>query len=430
MVRILKAAAFVLLVAAAIFCVFVLWPLRDRHPAVRLASGVLAVRGATIYVSPDRPPLRNATLIARDGRIAVVGEDAPVPAEAVLLPCDACTVTAAFWNTHVHFTEAKWEGAAWASRNKLNAQLADMLTSRGFATVVDLGSDLRVTVSLRRRIESGDLDGPFIYTAGSAIYPENGIPYYLRDSIPKPLQLLMPQPATPQAAVSDVRRNILMGADVLKLFTGTYVERGRVKPMREDIARAAVDEAHRQGQIAFAHPSDLAGVKVALASGVDVLAHAPDTTDGFDDAMIADMARKAAMIPTLKMFGSTVTTRRAYLDPIDDIVNRFHAAGGTLMFGTDVGYMTDYSTAEEFSALEQCGLTPMDVLRMLTTAPAIRLGVAGEKGTLDPGKQADLVILGADPATGAAALSNVRLTVRGGRVIWRATLPPSVAAPR
>lgn len=416
----LKCLAALLLAAAVVIYLLIFWPLRDKHPASHLAHDVVAVRGATIYISPDKPPLGNATLVASDGRIVAMAADAVVPSNAEILPCSGCTITAGFWNTHVHFTQPKWLNAAWQSREKLDAQLADMLTSRGFTTVVDLGSDLRVTVSLRRRIESGELRGPFIYTSGAAVYPENGIPFYVRDTMPKYIRMLVPQPATPADAVRDVQRNIKMGADVLKLFTGSYVERGHIKPMREDIARAAVTVAHQHGQIAFAHPSNLEGVRVALLSGVDVLAHAPDTTEGIDDVFIEEMARKATMIPTLKMFATTVTTKPSYLDPIYSIVQRFHQDGGNLMFGTDVGYMTDYSTSDEFVALAKCGLAPMDILRMLTLAPAIRLGVEGEKGTLEPGKQADFVVLGSDPASDVKAFADVQVTVRGGRVIWRA----------
>jgi imidazolonepropionase-like amidohydrolase len=391
---------------------------RDKRP-MRKPARTIAIQDATIYVSPDKPPLQNATLVARDGRIVAAGTDISVPAGAQVLPCRGCTVTAGFWNAHMHFTEPKWADAVSQPRAKLNAQLADMLTSRGFTTVVDLGSDLRVTGALRQRIQNGDLEGPRIYTAGTPLYPENGIPYYVRNSVPAEILKLLNQPSTPAEAVREVESNISRGTDVLKLFTGSYIARGKIKPMREDIARAAVEVAHRRGQIAFAHPSNLDGVKVALDSGVDVLAHAPDTTDGITDAFIADMARKATMIPTLKMFGATVVKDPAYLDPIYSIVRRFHQDGGNLMFGTDVGYMTDYSTADEFAALEKCGLTSMDILRMLTLAPAAKLDVSDQKGTLEPGKLADFVVLGSDPAKGVQAFSDVLVTVRSGKVIWR-----------
>ncbi len=215
-----------MLLTVLILYAFIFWPMREKHPALLLPHGSVAVQGATVYVSPDDAPLHNATVLARDGRIIAVGSEVTVPPGTSMIPCQNCAVTAGFWNMHVHFTEPKWSGVEWQGKEKLDNQLSDMLTSRGFTSVVDLGSDLRDTVSLRRRIESGELNGPFIYTAGTAIYPENGVPFYVRETAPRFIQWLLPQPATPEAAVRDVRRDIGAGADVLKLFTGAYVARG------------------------------------------------------------------------------------------------------------------------------------------------------------------------------------------------------------
>ena len=210
----------------------------------------------------------------------------------------------------------------------------------------------------------------------------------------------MPQPESPYAAAETEERNIARGADVLKLFTGSLVKPGVVKPMTVDIASAAVDVAHKYGQIAFAHPSSLAGTKVAIESGVDVLAHAPSEPEGVDAALLQSaIDHHMSMMPTLKMFATTASKDPAFLNPIYAIVRQFHALGGDLMFGTDVGYMTDYSTEGEFSALVASGLNYRDILRMLTVAPAAHFGVTALKGTITPSKLADLVVLDGDPAT-------------------------------
>ncbi len=80
--------------------------------------------------------------------------------------------------------------------------------------------------------------------------------------------------------------------------------------------------------------------------------------------------------------------------------------------------MHDYTTEDEFAALGESGLTARDVLRMLTTAPAERLGVANESGTVEPGKRADLVVLKRDPEEDIRAFAWVQCTVRNGRVIY------------
>jgi imidazolonepropionase-like amidohydrolase len=418
--RLISAAAITIAIAAFLFWLLVVWPLRNSHPALKLAQGTLAIEHARIYTSPTDPVIPDGNIVIQDGRISAVGPGVAVPAGATLLPCDHCIVTAGFWNAHVHFTESKWAMANWTPATSLNAQLADMLTSRGFTTVVDTGSNPIDTIPLRRRIESGELAGPLIYTAGPALYPPHGIPFYIREVSPSWLLALMPQPATPQAARDVVATNMKRGSDITKLFTGSWIERGTVLPMPLDVAKAAVDATHLNGRLVFSHPSNLAGVQVAIQSGVDVLAHAPDATEGIGRDLFSTIVHQnMAMIPTLKMFTTTVTSNPHYMDPIRAEVRQFHELGGQLIFGTDVGYMHDYTTEGEFTELGRSGLGPMDVLAMLTTNPASRFGVSDRKGTVTAGKLADLTILDADPAQDLTNFSKVRITIRSGKVIYQ-----------
>jgi len=407
-----------ILLLVAAFYFLVLWPLHNPHPKFVFPDGTLAIRDVRIYITPDSDPIEHATVLARTGIIVGAGPNIAIPQDTNIIECPNCTVTAGFWNSHIHLSEPKWDNAAFKSADTLNPQLADMLTGRGFTTVVDLGSDPRVAISLRRRIETGDLKGPAIYMAGSGMYPPHGIPYYL-GNLPFYVRWTMPQPETPEAAANIEERNIRIGADVLKLFTGSIVSPHKVLPMPLDIATAAVEVAHRHGQLAFAHPTNLAGTTVAVDSGVDVLAHAPSAPEGIDTAYLQSIVdRHRAMIPTLKMFATTASTDPAFLQPIYAVVRQFHALGGDFMFGTDVGYMTDYSTVDEFKALAESGLNYRDMLRMLTVAPAARFGVTALKGTITPGKLADLVVLDGDPATDIGAFSRVRYTIRTGRLIY------------
>jgi imidazolonepropionase-like amidohydrolase len=418
--RLVSSVGITVVIGFFVFWLLVVWPRRDPHPPLALPTGTLAMEHIEIYTSPAEAPIADGSILIRDGRIAEVGTNVAIPPGTPVLACDHCTVTAGFWNSHVHFTQGKWAGAEWQSAAKLNAQLADMLTSRGFTTVVDTGSNLIDTIPIRRRMETGNLDGPFIYTAGGALYPPHGIPFYLRDTLPKWLLLLLAQPDTPQRAAADVQRNLDAGADITKLFTGSWVERGHVLPMPLDIAKAAVERSHLNGRLVFAHPSNLAGMTVAIQSGVDVLAHAADDTNGVDRELLSSaIQHHMAMIPTLKMFGTTVTTKPGYLDPIFAEVRQFHELGGMLIFGTDVGYMSDYTTDYEFTYLGKSGLSSSDILAMLTTNPAARFGVSQAKGTISPGKLADLTVLAGDPGKDAANFAKVRMTIRSGRVIYR-----------
>jgi imidazolonepropionase-like amidohydrolase len=238
--------------------------------------------------------------------------------------------------------------------------------------------------------------------------------------MPRWMVMMLPQPTTSQEATGIVHRNLTSGADLTKLFTGSWIERGHVLPMPVRIATAAVTESHLNGKLVFAHPSNLAGIQVAIDSGVDVLAHAADDTQGVDAKLLGSaIGKNMAMIPTLKMFTTTVTTDPHYMDPMRAEVQQFHQLGGTLLFGTDVGYMSDYTTEGEFVELGKSGLDWKTVLGMLTTNPALRMGVTSSKGTVTPGNLADLTILDADPADTLTNFSRVGAVVRSGKVVWQ-----------
>jgi imidazolonepropionase-like amidohydrolase len=226
--------------------------------ARKQATTVLALVGGKAIPSPDAAPIPDATVLIENGRISAIGplERVKVPQGATTLACRGLVVVAGLQNSHAHFTESQWIEAAGQPAEKLTRQLRDMLTAWGFTTVVDTGSFLQNTVALRRRIDAREVPGPRILTAGVPLYPPNGIPYYLKDgSIPPDLMKLMPQPATPADAVAAVDQDVDGGADIIKLFTGSWVARGRVLPMPVDVASAAVREAHRRGRLVFAHTS-------------------------------------------------------------------------------------------------------------------------------------------------------------------------------
>lgn len=316
----------------------------------------------------------------------------------------------------MHLIEPKWENAAKQPSPKLAQQLQEMLTRSGFTTVVDTASDLPNTIALRNRVNRGDLPGPRILTAGTPIFPPNGIPYYVKEGLSADLIRVMAPPANVGETLTLVQANINGGADIIKLFTGSWITREKVLPMPEDMAIAAVQSAHRQHRLVFSHPSNYAGLEIAIASGVDVLAHAPDDTRGIDSAVLKRAtSRSMSLIPTLKLFGEN-----GNIAGIRRLVREFQQLGGRLVFGTDTGYLTDYDVSQEFDQLLRAGLSWRDVLRMLTENPVALFNDASRRGSIRPGMIADITVLGADPASDPAAFSKVRCTIRDGRVIWMA----------
>jgi imidazolonepropionase-like amidohydrolase len=374
----------------------------------------LAITRATVYSAPDAPARRDVTVVIRHGVIAGVGEHQRTPKDIKTISCQGCVVLAGFWNAHVHFMEPRWNEAANQPADKLTRQMSEMLTHSGFTTVVDTGSDRENTIALRRRVESGEVLGPRIFTAGFPIFPAHALPYYLAE-LPAELKAKMALPETAAEAAAVVDKNRAAGSDIVKLFTGSIVSPDHITPMQVAIARAAADEAHRHGQLVFSHSSNLEGTKVAIDAGVDVLAHTPEVTTGIDEAMLRRMiAQHMTIIPTLKLF-----SRDDAIANIRGLDYRYHQLGGRLVYGTDTGFLPDYDQSEEFRQLTQAGFSFREVLAMLTTAPVELFHRSQLEGKVMPGMRGDLTILSEDPASGnSEAFTKVRYTIRGGNVIW------------
>ncbi len=377
----------------------------------------LACIGARVYPSATDPPIDNAVLIISGDKITVVAAKAQrqndLPDSALKLDCSGKVVVAGFWNSHVHF-ETGWHGAAAAPAKKLEAQMQEMLSRWGFTTVWDLGSEPANTMALRRRVESGEVAGPKILMAGD-IFPKNGHPVYL------PPEMQLPEAATPQEAERMAQQYLKMGLEGIKLFTGAFMGNKPVINMDTAIAKAAVDTAHAQGKPVFAHPQNHAGVDNALLAGVDILAHTIPTEGSFTPGELAQMKRQhTALIPTLTLW-TTVTQ-----DPISaerlvragaDELKSYFSEGGTILFGTDVGFTSKYDTTQEFEFMGRV-MAWRDILASLTTNPSAYFKTT-TKGRVQPGMDADLVVLDADPVADVRNLAKVAYTIRAGKIIYK-----------
>ncbi|KQW41136.1 MULTISPECIES: amidohydrolase family protein [unclassified Roseateles] len=391
-------------------------------------TAVRALRGVKAYPAPDAPAIDDAEVLVRDGRIVNIGPRDPALAGVPPLApgCDGGVLMAGFQNSHVHLNGPAFANAKAAKATTLEGGLTALLTRYGFTTAFDIASDRDNTLALRARVNRGELKGPRLLTAGLPLFPPQGLPVYLDHFDPAFLAKL-PQPDSVSAALATVRQNLDAGAEATKLFLVTPQRNGPPKRMAADIAQAAVAETHRRGHLVFAHPTDLDGVRAALRAGVDILAHPPLGVPGPWPAELMDALRAANvhMVPTLKLLRYELTKEKVPAPQAEPVLQdsvretgRFAAAGGKLLFGTDVDYMTDSDPSEEYELLAQAGLGPMQILASLTTTPAERWNEAARRGQLKPGMEADIVVLGGDPAQLVRQFSNVQCTLRGGRVIF------------
>jgi imidazolonepropionase-like amidohydrolase len=391
------------------------------------AERPLLVTGARVYPSPRDRVIESGAVVIRNGRIVYVGSpnDRHVPKDATVIDCTGQIVTAGFWNSHVHFTDARWERAATMPAVALSDQIQQMLVRHGFTTVFDSGSYWPITTALRRRIETGALTGPRILTAGEILFPKGGA---LQPSMLKKLGMIvgeMPQVETPAQASPLARTMLDRGADAIKVYLATWWNDPPVR-MSPAIVRAISDVTHRRRKLVLGHPTDLQGIETALASGVDVLMHTTPASGPWTDTLAARIRqRHVALTPTLKLWrvellreGDSEASARAAQQVAVDQLRTFVRAGGEVLFGTDVGYVQDDDPTEEYELMAAAGMDYTQILTSLTTAPAARFGDPEREGRLASGQVADLVVLDADPAPDVTAFARVARVIRNGRIIY------------
>jgi imidazolonepropionase-like amidohydrolase len=385
-------------------------------------SSSLAIVGAKIYRSPTEKPILNGGVLITNGKIAAVGgrRQIKIPRGVTVLDCTGLTMMAGFWNSHVHFTEPKWKKAATLASSQLSIQLQDMFLRYGFTGVFDTGSLIENTKTIRQRIENGEVVGPRILSTGPGLVPRNGTPWYV-----KPIRL--PEVESPDQAAAVVNEKLRNGADAIKIFSAPNPIQGEpplLMPL--ELIKAITLEAHRHGKWFFAHPGNDAGVNVAVEGGVDILAHTAEGKTAWNELRVAKMKRhRVALIPTLSLWKKLGLSEGVSKSEIDNFLkgplSQVRAAaegGGEILFGTDVGFITDYDPTDEYQLMLQAGMSLRQILASLTTAPAKRFDVSRRTGRIGPGMDADLVVLKGDPAVDIKAFSNVKYTLRRGKVIF------------
>jgi imidazolonepropionase-like amidohydrolase len=231
---------------------------------------------------------------------------------------------------------------------------------------------------------------------------------------------------------------------------------------------AAGEEARRLKLPLIVHATGLAEAKAALRAGATLLVHS--VWDLPIDQEFIDLAKKNGTIvtPTLtvmdgyvRMFQSLIRRTPAVVDDPNGCVDRATLAKVAETATLDRGSVTDEQVAQreqrtaervriaranlkklvdagipiatgtdagnpltlhgpaiyaELDAMQASGMTPMQVIVASTSTASRAMGVSAETGTIEPGKAADLVILGGDPSRDVANFRKVRYVVRAGVV--------------
>ncbi|UOZ04879.1 amidohydrolase family protein [Amycolatopsis sp. WQ 127309] len=214
---------------------------------------------------------------------------------------------------------------------------------------------------------------------------------------------------TPREAHAFVERRVADGADYIKIVTEAAPPEG----MDQATVNAIVAAAHEHDLLVVAHSITTGAFHVAVEAGVDISTHAPlDAV--LDDETVRRM-RDFGMVcsPTLTMMRGVADLRGAAglkYEYARDTVTKFHEAGIRLLVGTDAnsapgapfGPEHGESMHDELGLMVEAGLTPVEVLRGATTLTARTFGL-DDRGVIEPGKRADLLLIDGDPTQDISA---------------------------
>lgn len=425
-------------------------------PGVLRAQDAKVITGATL-INPAGAPLANAVIVINGSRIVAVGQGGPVdqigaaalevPAGAEVIDARGKFVIPGLADMHNHL-----EDGGIGRQQNLAGNLARLLAA-GVTTVFDPSVSDADFTKLKSAAAADSSSYARFFGTGPGITAEGD-----------QLGARNPKPATVADARTVVMNLKALNVDAIKVMRDdlSWSSTRRMEPMTMEVLQAVVDEAHRQGLKVFAHAPQLARAKEALRAGVDGLLHGI-IDEPVDDEFLALMKKnEAAYVPTLILFEdvadvSAAARRQAPLwDALQfqpaalyDLLTappnvRFFqllfdnasstrqrlpllranlkavgGAGVPVVMGSDTGFvgvLLGAATQLEMELMVEAGLTPADVLRAATLNAARMIGKESELGSIEAGKQADLLILNANPLDDIRAMRRIHRVIKGGIV--------------
>jgi imidazolonepropionase-like amidohydrolase len=373
--------------------------------------------------------INDAVVIVENGIIKSIGAAASVkiPAHAQIINVKGKTIVPGVWDMHSHFEQAEWGPAYLAA---------------GVTTVRDCGNEFVYINAIKKAIDSHQGVGPLILKAGIIDGPGN-------------MGLGIVRASTVEEAEKAVQMYKDNGFVQIKIYSS-------VQPA---IVKAITTAAHRVGLSVTGHvPEDMSTV-AGIDSGMDQINHIQyvyammkknkdqsinikdsanvaaidflkshhtviDPTIGVfemvfrsvkDDILQMEPNYYSLPLPLQSLFsnmGMPPAQAKAYqpmYKAMQDLVKTLHDNGIPIVAGTDMGF-PGYSVARELELYVQAGLTPLEALQTATIAPAQVMHLDAHSGSITTGKQADLLILDADPLTDIRNIRKVFMVIKEGQV--------------
>lgn len=311
------------------------------------------------------------------------------------------------------------------------------LLDNGITTIRNPGGPTNESLSLRRDVAEGKILGPEIFTAGR-----------LLNTGEFPIPFVEKQVTTDEEVIEEVRRQASLGVDFIKVYVG----------LDPRLLKVAIDEAHKQGVKVIGHLY-LTSWTDAAKLGIDFLTHGVPVSPSLlseekqrvfnqsgggpfshsiwldlvdlDSIEIRNMIEslvdnQISVDPTLNVY-EAIFKENPY-DPKNEqkwnnvlqLTKMMHDSGVKILSGTDIPnfeLVPGESLHHELKLLSDAGIKPMEVIKIATKNGAEALGIINQTGTIEPGKQADILILSSNPFKDIENIKGVEAVISNGKLV-------------
>ncbi|HSA74803.1 MAG TPA: amidohydrolase family protein [Candidatus Nitrosocosmicus sp.] len=319
-------------------------------------------------------------------------------------------------------------------------EILHKLLAFGITTIRNPGGPTDQSVGLKNNVSSENIIGPQIFTAGTLLNSHN---------------ISIPFVETKVNSVSEVNEEISnqakSGIDFIKLYVG----------LTPDLVKEAINKAHSLGLKVIGHLY-LTNWKDAANYNIDFLTHGVPVNpyllssqnreifieygEGpFDhflwlelveinsneiNEMIESLVKNNVYVdPTLSVYESMTKDNPAsgqHLWPkVLQLTKKMHDSGVKLLAGTDIpnfNLAPGQSLHHELELLENAGIPIPHIIQIATKNAAESLGISNSTGTIEEGKQADLLVLSSNPLKNISSIKDIEMIVNNGKVVNRTSL--------
>lgn len=435
-------------------------------------SADLAISHVNVISLPG-PVLLDQTVLIQNSKIIYVGPDLKFKA-ARTIEGRGRYLMPGLIDVHVHISgrevfNSETEYMNWVESGLKN-KFKDYLRY-GFTTILSVGDYWPAVVKVRDRVRDGKILAPNLYVSGPIIAPVNGHGIGDNPSCQK-ASYCANSKAIAVDTVNEARELIVKlsesGVDGIKIALQDPVTQentlGYVIPGKSNfgselplerivghfnlgVLETLIDEAHAHGLPVRAHTGTATAGLEVIDAGVDALVHGPGVADGlvssntFEEVLDAAKLHNIPLATTASV-GSIMTdywgTERAVVNGVTEYIDFLKAKevrhplsiglrsvldrGLVLAFGTDSMFMPRVLDPARFElkSLYDNGLSPEEVLSVMTINGAKYLNRENDIGSVKEGKIADLILIAGNPLIIHDFLDRIDVTIKGGEIVWEA----------